>query len=58
MLHSRGGGTDSIANVIEDKYDIKLGEWSYVPGSSNRIVALIAGQTDARSLTFPTRKSR
>lgn len=47
MLHSRGGGTDSIANVIEDKLDIKFGKRSYVPGSSNRIAALIAGQTDA-----------
>ncbi|MEQ8335330.1 ABC transporter substrate-binding protein [Nisaea sp.] len=47
MLHSRGGGTDSIANVIEDKLSIKFGKRSYVPGSSNRIAALIAGQTDA-----------
>lgn len=47
LLHSRGGGTDSIANVIEDKLGIKFGERSYVPGSANRIVALIAGQTDA-----------
>lgn len=47
LLHSRGGGTDSIANVIEDKVGIKLGKRSYVPGSANRIVALIAGQTDA-----------
>jgi NitT/TauT family transport system substrate-binding protein len=47
MLHSRGGGTDSIANVIEERLGIKFGERSYVPGSANRIVALIAGQTDA-----------
>ena len=47
MLHSRGGGTDSIANVIEERLNIKFGERSYVPGSSNRIVALVAGQTDA-----------
>ncbi|MDJ0970103.1 MAG: ABC transporter substrate-binding protein [Kiloniellales bacterium] len=47
MLHSRGGGTDSIANVIEDRLGIKFGKRSYVPGSANRIVALIAGQTDA-----------
>lgn len=47
LLHSRGGGTDSIANVIEEKLGIKFGERSYVPGSANRIVALIAGQTDA-----------
>ena len=47
MLHSRGGGTDSIANVIEDKMNIKFGKRSYVPGSANRIVALVAGRTDA-----------
>ena len=47
MLHSRGGGTESIANVIEDKLSIKFGKRSYVPGSANRIAALIAGQTDA-----------
>ena len=47
LLHSRGGGTDSIANVIEEKLGITFGKRSYVPGSANRIVALIAGQTDA-----------
>jgi NitT/TauT family transport system substrate-binding protein len=47
LLHSRGGGTDSIANVIEERLGIKFGKRSYVPGSANRIVALIAGQTDA-----------
>lgn len=47
MLHSRGGGTDSIANVIEDRLGIKFGQRSYVPGSSNRVAALMAGQTDA-----------
>ncbi|MEP1932642.1 MAG: ABC transporter substrate-binding protein [Roseibium sp.] len=47
MLHSRGGGTDSIANVIEDKLNIKFGDRSYVPGSSNRVAALMVGQTDA-----------
>lgn len=47
LLHSRGGGTDSIANVIEDKLGIKFGKRSYVPGSANRIVALVAGQAHA-----------
>lgn len=47
LLHSRGGGTDSIANVIEDKLGIKFGKRSYVPGSANRIIALVAGQADA-----------
>ena len=47
LLHSRGGGTDSIANVIESKVGIQFGERSYVPGSANRVVALVAGQADA-----------
>ncbi|SPH18185.1 hypothetical protein DEA8626_01717 [Defluviimonas aquaemixtae] len=47
LLHSRGGGTDSIANVIEQKAGITFGERSYVPGSANRVVALVAGQADA-----------
>ncbi|MCH9053119.1 MAG: ABC transporter substrate-binding protein [Proteobacteria bacterium] len=47
LLHSRGGGTDSIANVIEDKLGIKFGKRSYVSGSANRIVALVAGQVHA-----------
>ncbi len=47
LLHSRGGGTDSIANVIEDKMGMTFGKRSYVPGSANRVVALVAGQADA-----------
>lgn len=47
LLHSRGGGTDSIANVIEERIGIKFGQRSYVPGSANRIIALIAGQAHA-----------
>ncbi len=50
MLHSRGGGTDSIANVIEEKEAITFGERSYVPGSANRVVAMIAGQAEATIL--------
>lgn len=50
MLHSRGGGTDSIANVIEEKVGIKFGDRSYVPGSSNRVVAMVAGQAEATIL--------
>lgn len=50
LLHSRGGGTDSIANVIEEKMGIEFGERSYVPGSANRVVALVAGQADATIL--------
>lgn len=47
LLHSRGGGTDSIANVIESKLGMSFGERSYVPGSSNRVAALLGGRADA-----------
>lgn len=47
LLHSRGGGTDSIANVIEERLGMKFGERSYVPGSSNRVAALLGGRADA-----------
>lgn len=47
LLHSRGGGTDSIANVIEGRFGISFGERSYVSGSANRVVAMLAGQADA-----------
>lgn len=50
LLHSRGGGTDSIANVIEEKVGITFGERSYVPGSANRVVAMVAGQAEATIL--------
>lgn len=50
MLHSRGGGTDSIANVIESRMDMTFGDRSYVPGSSNRVVAMLAGQAQATIL--------
>lgn len=46
-LHSRGGGTDSIANVIEEKMNMKFGTRSYVPGSGNRVALLVAGKADA-----------
>ena len=47
LLHSRGGGTDSIANVIEERMGITFGERSYVPGSANRVAALLGGRADA-----------
>ena len=47
LLHSRGGGTDSIANVIESKLGMQFGERSYVPGSSNRVAALLGGRANA-----------
>jgi len=50
MLNSRGGGTDSIANVIERVEGIKFSERSFVPGSANRVVAMLAGRGEATIL--------
>ena len=47
LLQSRGGGTDSIANVIEERLGIKFGERSYISGSANRVAALLANQAQA-----------
>ncbi|NCV19118.1 MAG: ABC transporter substrate-binding protein [Rhodobacterales bacterium] len=55
LLHSRGGGTDSIANVIEDRLNMKFGERSYVPGSSNRVAALLGGRADATIIDLSNR---
>jgi NitT/TauT family transport system substrate-binding protein len=55
MLHSRGGGTDAIANVIEDREGITFGERSYVPGSGNRVAAMLAGQANATILDLSNR---
>ncbi|MFV2035135.1 MAG: ABC transporter substrate-binding protein [Halocynthiibacter sp.] len=46
-LHSRGGGTDAIANIIATREGITFGPKSYVPGSENRIVGMIKGQINA-----------
>ncbi len=46
-LHSRGGGTDAIASIIEKREGIKFGPRSYVPGSENRIILMMKGQVDA-----------
>lgn len=55
MLHSRGGGTDAIANVIESREGITFGERSYVPGSDKRVVAMLAGQAEATILDLSNR---
>ncbi len=55
MLHSRGGGTDSIANVIETREGITFGERSYVPGSGNRVAAMLAGQASVTILDLSNR---
>jgi NitT/TauT family transport system substrate-binding protein len=49
-FHARGTGTEAIGNIIAKREGIKFGERSYVPGSNNRVVAMMAGQAKATIL--------
>lgn len=46
-FHARGTGTEAIGNIIAKREGITFGQRSYVPGSENRIVAMMKGQIDA-----------
>lgn len=46
-FHARGTGTEAIGNIIAKREGIEFGPRSYVPGSENRIVAMMKGQINA-----------
>ncbi len=46
-FHARGTGTEAIGDIIIKREGITLGQRSYVPGSENRIIAMMKGQIDA-----------
>jgi NitT/TauT family transport system substrate-binding protein len=46
-FHARGSGTEAIGNIIAKREGIQFGQRSYVPGSENRIIAMINGQIKA-----------
>ena len=46
-FHARGSGTEAIGNIIANRQGIKFGQRSYVPGSENRVVAMLNGQIKA-----------
>ena len=46
-FHARGTGTEAISNIIAKREGIEFGDRSYVPGSENRIIAMINGQIKA-----------
>lgn len=46
-FHARGTGTEAIGNIIAKREGIQFGERSYVPGSENRIIAMMNGQIKA-----------
>ncbi|HEX6000272.1 MAG TPA: ABC transporter substrate-binding protein [Hyphomicrobiaceae bacterium] len=46
-FHARGSGTEAIGNILAKRNGIKFGQRSYVPGSENRVVAMLNGQIKA-----------
>jgi NitT/TauT family transport system substrate-binding protein len=46
-FHARGSGTEAIGNILAKRNEISFGERSYVPGSDNRIIAMMNGQIKA-----------
>jgi NitT/TauT family transport system substrate-binding protein len=47
VFHGRGSGTEAIGDIIAKRNGIKFGQRSYVPGSENRIIAMMNGQIKA-----------
>jgi len=46
-FHGRGSGTEAIGDIIAKQQGISFGQRSYVPGSGNRIIAMMNGQIEA-----------
>ena len=49
-FHARGTGTEAIGNVMAKREGIEFGERTYVPGSDNRVIALMNGKIKATIL--------
>ena len=45
--HARGGPLEALAEIVAEREGITLGTPNYVPGSENRVVALVQGHVDA-----------
>ncbi|MGH6815852.1 MAG: ABC transporter substrate-binding protein [Hyphomicrobiaceae bacterium] len=55
-FHARGSGTEAIGNIIAKRQGIEFGQRSYVPGSENRVVAMLNGQIKATIVDLPNMK--
>jgi NitT/TauT family transport system substrate-binding protein len=55
-FHARGSGTEAIGNIIAKRQGIAFGQRSYVPGSENRVVAMLNGQIKATIVDLPNMK--
>jgi NitT/TauT family transport system substrate-binding protein len=57
-FHARGTGTEAIGNIIAAREGIEFGERSYVPGSENRIIAMMNGQIKATIVDLSNKNKR
>lgn len=56
-VHSRGSGTETLAQIMEKANGIKFSEISYVPGSEVRVVAMQRGNMKATYLDMSSSKT-
>ena len=56
VVHSRGSGTETMAQIMEKKSGIKFDKISYVPGSEVRVVAMQRGNIKATYLDLTSSK--
>jgi NitT/TauT family transport system substrate-binding protein len=47
VFQGRGSGTEAIGEILAKRNGIKFGQRSYVPGSENRVIAMMNGQIKA-----------
>jgi NitT/TauT family transport system substrate-binding protein len=55
-FHARGSGTEAFGNIIARRQGIEFGQRSYIPGSENRVVAMLNGQIKATIVDLPSMK--
>ena len=55
-FHARGSGTEAMGNIIARRQGIEFGQRSYIPGSENRVVAMLNGQIKGTILDLPNMK--
>ena len=54
-FHSRGSATEAYGDVIAAREGIEFGQRSYVPGSGNRVIALLNGTIKATIVDLPNK---
>jgi NitT/TauT family transport system substrate-binding protein len=54
-FHARGTATEAYGDVVAAREGIEFGERSYVPGSGNRVIALLNGTIKATILDLPNK---